>query len=134
VSSLRVVALDHIVLWSADVERSVAFYRDVLGCAAERYDEWRAGSAPFPSVRLSESTLIDVFPGGAADAGGQTPRNLHHFCLAVECADIAALADTLRERGVAVEGDPVPRWGAHGDGSSIYVHDPDGNVVELKAY
>jgi catechol 2,3-dioxygenase-like lactoylglutathione lyase family enzyme len=134
VNPLRVVALDHIVLWSPDVERSVAFYRDVLGCAVERLDEWRAGTVFFPSVRLSDTTLIDVFPGGAAGAGQAEPRNLHHLCLAVECPDLAALAESLRERGVVVEGDVSERWGARGDGLSIYVHDPDGNVVELKTY
>jgi catechol 2,3-dioxygenase-like lactoylglutathione lyase family enzyme len=133
-SGMRVVELDHIVLWSADVERSVAFYRDVLGCAVERYEEWREGGVFFPSVRLSDSTLIDVFPGGVADVGQQTPRNLHHFCLAVECDDVAALAESLRARGVTVEGEPSERWGARGDGTSIYVHDPDGNVIELKRY
>lgn len=134
VSRLRVVALDHIVLWSSDVERSVAFYRDVLGCAVERLDEWRAGTVPFPSVRLSPTTLIDVFPGGVAAAGQAMPRNLHHLCLAVECSDMAALAESLRSRGVVVEGDVARRWGALGDGTSIYVQDPDGNVLELKAY
>lgn len=133
-SSLRVVALDHIVLWSSDVERSVAFYRDVLGCAVERLDEWRAGDAPFPSVRLSATTLIDVFPGGGDEAGQRTPRNLHHFCLAVETGDVAALAESLRAAGVTVDDGPVQRWGALGNGTSIYVRDPDGNVVELKKY
>jgi len=133
-SGLRVVGLDHIVLWSADVERSIAFYRDVLGCAPERLDEWRAGEAPFPSVRLSATTLIDVFPGGAAGAGDAGGRNLHHFCLAVEAEAMAALAKRLRAVGVTVEGEPATRWGALGDGTSIYVRDPDGNVIELKSY
>jgi len=131
---MRVVGLDHVVLWSSDVERSVAFYRDVLGCALERYDDWRAGDAPFPSVRFSESTILDVFPGGAADAGRAEPRNMHHFCLHVECDDMAALLSSLGERGVEADGEVGRRWGARGDGDSIYVHDPDGNVIELKRY
>jgi len=133
-SGMRVVELDHIVLWSGDVERSVAFYRDLLGCAVERYDEWRAGSVPFPSVRIAESTLIDVFPGGAAGAGRAEPRNLHHFCLHVECDDMAALLASLRDRGVEADDDVARRWGARGDGDSIYIRDPDGNVIELKRY
>jgi catechol 2,3-dioxygenase-like lactoylglutathione lyase family enzyme len=131
---LRVVALDHIVLWSADVERSVAFYRDVIGCAVERYDEWREGKVFFPSVRLSDTTLIDVFPGGVEDAGQAQPRNLHHFCLAVEADDMSALLESLRTAGVPIDGDAGTRWGARGDGTSFYVRDPDGNVVELKSY
>jgi catechol 2,3-dioxygenase-like lactoylglutathione lyase family enzyme len=133
-ATLQVRALDHIVLLSADVERSVAFYRDVLGCAVERLDEWHAGEAPFPSVRLTEATLIDVFPGGVDDCGQLTPRNLHHFCLSIETTDMHALAEDLRTKSVMVEGDVVTRWGARGDGQSIYVRDPDGNVIELKSY
>jgi catechol 2,3-dioxygenase-like lactoylglutathione lyase family enzyme len=132
-TALRVIGMDHIVLWSPDVERSVAFYRDVLGCALERLDEWRAGNVFFPSVRLSATTLIDVFPGGAADVGQATPRNLHHFCLAVETDDLQGVAEELRAAGVTIEGELGRRWGARGDGDSIYVRDPDGNVVELKA-
>jgi catechol 2,3-dioxygenase-like lactoylglutathione lyase family enzyme len=131
---LRVVGLDHIVLWSSDVERSVAFYRDVLGCAVERYDEWRAGSVFFPSVRLSESTLIDIFPGGAEGAGQAQPRNLNHFCLHVEAEDMASLRDELRDAGVPIIGDIGSRWGARGDGTSLYIQDPDGNDIELKSY
>jgi catechol 2,3-dioxygenase-like lactoylglutathione lyase family enzyme len=47
---------------------------------------------------------------------------------------MAALAARMRELGVPVEEDAVTRWGARGDGTSIYVRDPDGNTVELKAY
>ncbi len=131
---LRVVALDHIVLSSADVERSVAFYCDLLGCTAERLEDWRAGQAPFPSVRLSADTLIDVFGGAPENVGDAPGRNLNHFCLVVEAADMAELAERLRQAGVTVGDEPVTRWGAHGDGTSIYVRDPDGNVVELKSY
>jgi catechol 2,3-dioxygenase-like lactoylglutathione lyase family enzyme len=131
---LRVTGMDHIVLWSADVERSVAFYRNVLGCGVERYEQWRRGDAPFPSVRLSPTLLIDVFPGGAEDVGQTTPRNLHHFCLAVDSDDLHATAERLRAQGVAVDSDVVVRWGALGDGDSIYVRDPDGNSIELKRY
>jgi catechol 2,3-dioxygenase-like lactoylglutathione lyase family enzyme len=131
---LRIVALDHIVLWSSDVERSVAFYCDVLGCAAERLEEWRAGQVFFPSVRLSADTLIDVFPGGREGIGDAAARNLHHFCLAVESDDLAAVRERLVGAGVRVEDETGVRWGAHGDGDSIYVHDPDGNLIELKVY
>jgi catechol 2,3-dioxygenase-like lactoylglutathione lyase family enzyme len=133
-AGVTVTGLDHIVLWSADVERSLAFYCGVLGCPGERVDAWRQGEVFFPSVRLSATTLIDVFPGGAEGAGEAQPRNLHHFCLVVDAADMAALAARMRELGVPVEEDAVTRWGARGDGTSIYVRDPDGNTVELKAY
>ena len=122
---LRVLGMDHIVLLVADVERSVAWYRDVLGLGVERHAEWRAGEVPFPSVRLDESTIIDIL------AGGRSGRNIDHLCLVVEPADLADAAASGRFD--LVEG-PVRRWGARGDGTSLYVRDPDGNVVELRHY
>lgn len=122
---IRIVGLDHLVLRSADVERSLAFYQQVLGLAGERVDEWRAGAAPFPSVRIDATTIIDLFPG-APDG-----RNLDHLCLVVARSDLEALA--ARPDLDVVEG-PVRRWGARGDGTSVYVRDPDGTVVELRSY
>jgi len=131
---LRVTGLDHIVLWSADIERSVRFYCEVLGCAGERVEDWRAGQVFFPSVRLSATTLIDVFPGGVEGSGDAQPRNLHHFCLAVESSDLNGVRERLRDAGVRIEDETGVRWGARGDGDSIYLRDPDGNLIELKVY
>ena len=129
---LRIQAMDHLVLVAADVERSVAWYRDVLGLEVLRYEQWKDGKAPFPSVRVSEGTIIDVVPGERAQARAAGDRgNVDHFCLVVEETDLAAVRDSGRFD--VVEG-PVPRWGARGDGLSLYVRDPDGNVVELRHY
>lgn len=122
---LRIEALDHIVLVVEDVERSVAWYSDVLGLDVLRFDEWKAGDAPFPSVRVNEGTIIDIL------AGPRTGTNVDHLCLVVAPTDLGALAATGRFE--VVEG-PVTRWGARGDGTSLYVTDPDGNVVELRHY
>lgn len=122
---VHVHALDHIVLTVGDVERSLSWYVDLLGLAAERVDEWRAGEVPFPSVRLTDSCIIDLF------AGEPTGRNLDHFCLVVDAADLDTIVDD--ERFDVVSG-PVPRWGARGTGTSVYVSDPDGNTVELRTY
>jgi catechol 2,3-dioxygenase-like lactoylglutathione lyase family enzyme len=124
---LRVQALDHIVLVVADVERSVAWYVEALGLEPLRLDEWRAGRVPFPSVRVSESTIIDILAGPRAADG----VNVDHLCLVVEPTDLDAVVGSGRLD--VIEG-PVPRWGARGDGTSIYVRDPDGNVVELRYY
>ncbi len=62
---LSVQALDHIVLIAADVERSVAWYRDLLGLEVLRFDEWKEGRVPFPSLRISESTIIASSAGSA---------------------------------------------------------------------
>jgi catechol 2,3-dioxygenase-like lactoylglutathione lyase family enzyme len=121
----RVIGVDHIVLNVADVERSLAFYRDLLGLAAVRVEEWRRAEAPFPSVRVTETMIIDLVQ--AAPTGA----NLDHFCLVVEPTDLDALAATGR---FDVVSGPGTRFGAQGDGLSLYVRDPDGNTVELRYY
>lgn len=119
-----VLALDHIVLAVADQEAVVAWYVDELGLRPERVDEWRRGEVPFPSVRVDEATVIDVIRR-AGERGGA----LDHLCLVVERSDL----DVLAARLDVVEG-PVERWGARGVATAVYVRDPDGNVVELRAY
>jgi catechol 2,3-dioxygenase-like lactoylglutathione lyase family enzyme len=131
---LRIIEMDHIVLNVADVERTVAFYCDVLGLQGERLDEFRAGKVGFPSVRISPDTLIDVMKGPAENAGRAEGRNLNHFCLVTEPTDLAALSAGLKARGVSVVTEPVSRWGAHGQAQSIYILDPDGNEVEIRHY
>lgn len=123
---MAVIALDHIVLVVADVERSLAWYIDELGLQPERVEAWRAGEVFFPSVRVDSSTVIDIVPGEVAPGRG----NVDHFCLVVD-DDIEALASS--DRFDVVDG-PGPRWGARGEATSLYVRDPDGNVVELRRY
>ena len=122
---LRVVGFDHVVLDVADVERALAFYLDDLGLAPVRVDEWRRGEAPFPSARANEHTILDFV--GAAPTG----ENMNHFCLVVEPTDFDALA--VSGRFTVVDG-PGVRFGARGNGTSLYVRDPDGNTVELRYY
>lgn len=120
---VQVTGLDHIVLRCADVERSLAFYVDELGLEPERVDEWRGGAAPFPSVRITPTTVIDLF-GGAADG-----TNLDHVCLVIEPTDLDAVAAAFPG---SAKGDHL--FGAQGYASSVYVKDPDGNTVELRSY
>lgn len=124
-NELRPVALDHLVLVVSDVERSLAWYRDELGAEAVREEAWRAGKVPFVSVRLSADSIIDLLPGE------RTGSNVDHFCVVVAPVDL----DALRASGRfdVVDG-PARRFGARGDGTSLYVRDPDGNVVELRHY
>lgn len=123
--TITVTAFDHIVLACPDVERTLAWYQDVLGLPPVRVEEWRAGRAPFPSVRISADSIIDLIPG--------TPESgrLNHFCLVIEPTDLTALVASGRFD--VVEG-PVTRYGARGNGTSVYVRDPDGTVVELRHY
>ena len=118
-AEIRVTGFDHLVLAVADVERSLAWYQDFLGLEGVRVDEWREGKAPFPSVRVDASTIIDFIPRRDDSDRGS---NLDHLCLVVEPADLSSLGDT------------GPRYGARGVGTSVYIQDPDGNTVELRHY
>ena len=124
--------IDHIVLRVADLPRMLAFYQNVLGCAVEREQ---------PAIGLYQlragASLIDLvtIDGKLGARGGAAPgaegRNLDHFALAIDPFDDAALRAHLAAHGVEIieEG---PRYGAEGEGPSIYVRDPEGNVIELK--
>ncbi|MEW1865125.1 VOC family protein [Streptomyces sp. NBC_00669] len=122
---MRVIAFDHLVLNVEDVDRALAFYCGPLGLEPVRVDEWRAGKAPFPSVRVSPTTIIDL----VANPRGES--NVDHLCLVVEPLDWHEVV----ESGVftVVDG-PGKRFGARGDAQSLYVLDPDGNTIELRWY
>lgn len=122
---MRVRSLDHVVLRVASADRALAWYTGALGLRPERDDEWRRGDAPFPSVRVDAGTVIDLVEQPP------TGRNVDHFCLVVEDADLGALAAS---GDFDVVDGPDRRWGARGDGTAVYVRDPDGNVVELRSY
>ena len=124
--------LDHVVLRIRDLERSLAFYGGVLGCPVEKRQE----AIGLVQLRAGRS-LIDLVPleGKLGSAGGAGPapegRNVDHFCLRIEPFDAGEIASHLRAHGI--EPGPVEsRYGAEGEGPSIYIDDPDGNVVELK--
>ncbi|GGQ24935.1 VOC family protein [Streptosporangium pseudovulgare] len=122
---MRVKAFDHLVLNVRDAERALEFYAGTLGLQEERVAEWRAGEAPFPSVRVDESTIIDLVERPRGES------NVDHICLVVDPVDWQEVIDS----GVltVLEG-PVTRFGARGDAQSVYVRDPDGNTVELRWY
>lgn len=122
---MRAKALDHVVIEVRDIDRALAFYCESLGLEAERLAEFRAGRVPFPSVRVGTG-LIDLF---ASETPGAGP---HHFCVEVD-EDPEAVTRWLEQRGVAYE-QPGTRFGARGDGFSVYVTDPDGHRIEVRTY
>jgi catechol 2,3-dioxygenase-like lactoylglutathione lyase family enzyme len=129
---MTVCMLDHIVLNVEDVERSLRFYQDVLGLAAERVDVWRLKQIGFPSVRINASTLIDLVSAPKGDTDGLP--NLAHFCLVTDSPSLTEAMHSLAGAGVEVETGPVMRWGARGNALSIYFRDPDRNLIELRTY
>lgn len=130
--AFRILGLDHLVLRVRDVASMSAFYCDVLGCTPEKTQaeiglyQLRAGRALID--------LVDV-DGKLGRAGGGPPGpenlNLDHFCLRIEPFEPEAIRAQLATHGIEM-GEVVSRYGAEGDGPSIYLQDPEGNTVELK--
>ena len=124
---VRARALDHLVLNCADVEASLRWYCDELGLEPVRVDEWRAGTAPFPSVRVDPHTIIDLL------AAPRSGVNVDHLCVVVDPVDLDAVAASGRFDLVG-DGPISALFGARGLATSLYVRDPDGNTVELRTY
>lgn len=122
---LKVMEIDHVVLRCRQQETTLDFYTRLIGLTEER----RIGQIGLIQLRAGRS-LVDLVPAG--ESAAETGRNVDHFCLAIEAADMDEVARYLRENAVEVTGDPATRYGAHGMGLSIYIRDPEGNVVELK--
>jgi glyoxylase I family protein len=130
--SIRIREIDHVVLRVNDLDRMLAFYCDVLGCAIER----RKDDIGLVQLRAGRS-LLDLVPvdGELGRAGGAAPgregRNMDHLCFRIETFDEASLAEYFESHGVE-RGRVTTRYGAEGHGPSMYVSDPEGNTVELK--
>ena len=124
--------IDHVVLRVRDKEASLRFYCDVLGCTLDKVQ----AAIGLWQVRAGTS-LIDLVPldGLLGKIGGAGPekegRNVDHFAIQVTPFDEAAIRAYLAAHNVTIT-DSGRRYGAEGDGPSIYVLDPDGNSVELK--
>ena len=131
---VKITEMDHIVLRVKDVEETMRFYSGVLGMPLERVDQWRAGEVRFPSARLNADTIIDFFASDQEPIGKDGVRNQDHYCMVIEPTDMEALKTKFEGLGVEIQSGPGTRWGSHGDGISLYIYDPDNNVVELRHY
>ncbi len=125
---MRALAIDHVVILCSDIDRTLAWWQEELGLEPVRVEEWRSGAAPFPSLRLNASTIVDFLPGR------RTGENVAHIAVAVD-VDADALEALTAERGWDVVF-PMNRelFGARGMGAGIYIRDPEGTVVELRTY
>jgi catechol 2,3-dioxygenase-like lactoylglutathione lyase family enzyme len=107
--------LDHIVINAVDIHNSLHFYTKILALPGERIDEFISNQVPFPSVRLTKDTIIDLFPIKLWEKTNPEKvcrRNLNHFCLSTDKNHWELLQKRLKENGITIDEGPVKRWGA----------------------
>jgi glyoxylase I family protein len=130
---LEVLAIDHIVLRTTKLKEMLDFYTKVLSCSIERetpvetgLTQLRAGSALIDLVVVN--SRLGAIGGGAPT---QSERNVDHFCLQIKSVPEQDIITYLKESGIEV-GEFESRFGAQGEGNSVYIKDPEGNEVELR--
>ncbi|HUS29886.1 MAG TPA: VOC family protein [Kofleriaceae bacterium] len=134
--------LDHLVLWAEDPLKTVEWFERVVGLTAVRLDEFKAKQVMFPSVRVSDDTIIDIMPKAAAPvvnaipgAKGTAGHPTNHVCLAMSEAEYHALAKRLEESGAPAGRFMENQYGARGHApKAFYFRDPDGNILEARYY
>lgn len=129
---LNLREIDHVVLRVIDLDGMLNFYCGALGCAIERRDD----GIGLVQLRAGRS-LVDLVPvmGKLGSAGGAAPgqegRNMDHLCFRVDPFDESILRAHFAAHGITL-GETASRYGAEGEGPSIYLADPEGNTIELK--
>jgi catechol 2,3-dioxygenase-like lactoylglutathione lyase family enzyme len=131
-AAVEVLGIDHVVLRVADLDRALRFYCEVLNCREERR------LALLGLVQLRAGTgLIDLIDAGGplgklgGAPAGKSGRNVDHVALRLASFDEGKIRTHLEAHGVA-PGEVALRYGAEGNGPSMYIQDPDGNTLELK--
>ncbi len=134
--------IDHVVLWVENPRLALNFYVNIIGMCPVRQQEFEEGNAPFPSVRLNDSTILDLmnrdmlpsvqkFTGGG-DSGGAP---INHICLSMNAEDYLALRARLIAHETRLTAGDERSFGAQGLAEcSEYFRDPDGNVIEIRHY
>ncbi len=129
IDAISIKKLDHVVVRARDLEKLVSFYCDVLGCSLER----RSATVEGLVHLRAGSSFVDIMQGGDDyDPPQERSGNLDHLCLQVQSFTEAEMTDYLSRHGVDI-GEFGQRFGSDGEGISVYLRDPEGNEVELKA-
>lgn len=121
---MHISGIDHVVIKVADLDRSIRFYCEVLGCALD----WRRDEIGLAHLRVGAS-FIDLL--ACETLPPDSIRNMDHLCLTVADFDAEKVRQHLQDHGVAT-GPAAERYGASGWGLSVYATDPDGNGLELR--
>jgi catechol 2,3-dioxygenase-like lactoylglutathione lyase family enzyme len=121
---MQISGIDHVVIKVADLDRSIRFYCDVLGCTLE----WRRDEIALAHLRVG-SAFVDLLASPSMPS--DSARNMDHLCLTVADFDVDHVRRHLQDHGIVV-GAAAERFGASGWGQSLYVTDPDGNGLELR--
>lgn len=116
---------DHVVFYVTDVERTIAWYRDLFGLTAEGVEPWRAGEKRFASVRVTPSLIIDLMEA-APDGQG-----IDHIAFTTSAEDFDAFVANHPD---LIEMGPAQLSGAQGIGDGLYIRDPDNHRIELRTY
>ena len=131
---LKVIGIDHIVLRTSKLQAMLHFYCQILGCSIERETpnetgliQLRAGNALIDLVSVDSE--LGRKGGGTPTA---TENNLDHFCLQLSPISEVQITKYLQNHGIKHHGF-AERYGAQGFGRSIYINDPQGNVLELRS-
>lgn len=129
---LKIREIDHVVFRVTDLNKMLDFYCGVLGCTVERQQE----EIGLTQLRAGRSLIdLETVDGKLGREGGAAPgregRNVAHLCLRIDPFDAEAISGHLKQHGID-SGQVESRYGAEGEGPSIYIQDPEGNTIELK--
>ena len=131
---LEVAGVDHVVLRTTKLKEMLIFYGDVLGCKVERESSPEIGLTQLRAGNALIDLVVVDSELGRLGGGPPTPteNNLDHFCLQLKSVSEDEIKSHLKSFGIEA-GDFSKRYGAQGFGQSIYIKDPEGNVVELRS-